>query len=121
MSAGATPVAASATTPSTGARDLSASRSFDARTGIGKISPHAKQILNSPFARTLVTAGFRLIQRVFIAEAGLWLTALVCALAGFPAVFTGFCVALVGFIVNCWLAFATLAPVCRKLWKGGRA
>ena len=84
------------------------------------IAPHAKQIPNDQLGDWLVRAVFRLIQRVFIAEAVLWLTALICALAGFPAVLTAFCVALVAFVVNTWLAVRTLAPVFCKFVKGGR-
>jgi uncharacterized membrane protein YqaE (UPF0057 family) len=70
---------------------------------------------------TLVKAVFRLIQRVFIAEATLWLTIALCALAGFPAIVTAFFAALVELLVALWLAARTLGPLCRKLWIGGRA
>lgn len=128
MIAGATTLRLDTTTPSTGrasghevagiARQW---RAVASRLGLSKASPHAKQIPNRPRPHRLAMAAFRLIQRVFIAEATLWLTALVCALAGLPAIVTAFCVALVAFIVNCWLAVRTLGPVCRKLWKGERA
>lgn len=69
-------------------------------------------------ARNLARAVLKLVQRVFIAEAVLWLTALACALAGFPAVVTAFFVALVGLLVNLWLAVRTLAPIGRRLFRG---
>lgn len=123
MSAGATPVAASATTPSIETRSLSGWAALSSRSTRSNAPPHAKQILDRPLAlRSRLARGvFRFVQRVFIAEAVLWLTALVCALAGFPAVLTAFCVALVGFVVNCWLAVRTLGPFWRNLMKGGRA
>lgn len=68
--------------------------------------------------RTALRAVLKLLQRVFIAEALLWLTALACALAGFPAVVTAFCAALVGFLANCWLAVLTFRPIVGRLIRG---
>jgi hypothetical protein len=81
--------------------------------------PIAKQILRDRLGRGAAGFALRLVQRVFIAEAALWMTAAVCALAGFPAALTAFSVALVAFVLNCWLALRTLGPLCRNLWRGG--
>lgn len=127
MIAGATTLAPGATTPSTGRASghpvtvaLSARWASASWSRVSKGSPHAKQT-RSPIAHALVRAVFRLIQRVFIAEATLWLTIAVCALAGFPAIVTAFFAALVELLVALWLASRTFGPLCRKLWNGGRA
>ena len=110
---------ASATTPSTVTGALSDRAHLGSRTGFRPTSPHAKQIPNHQRAQTLASAVFRLVQRILVAEASIWLTVVLCALAGFPAALTAFSVALVSFVMNCWLAVRTLLPVCRNLWCGG--
>lgn len=121
---------ASATTPSIApawalrvSQALSHRWHNSSRSTADRLHPHAKHIPHSQRALwpMVLRAAQTLIQRVFIAEAVLWLTAAGCALAGFPVALTAFCVALVGLVVNLWLAVRTLAPLCRKLWKGGRA
>ncbi len=102
-------------------RSLSGRRHLSSRSTRSLLHPHAKQILLGRLGRVAVGAILRLVQRVFIAEAALWLTAVICALAGLPAVLTAFAVALVGFLMNCWLAVRTLGPLCRNLWRGGHA
>lgn len=130
LKAGATTFAPIATTPSSDrasgqrvTRSLAGRWSIASRSTRSTTHPNAKHIPHDPrgLASMIARGLFRLIQRVFIAEAVLWLTALVCALLGFPAVLTAFCVALVGFVVNCWLAVRTLGPFWRNLMKGGRA
>lgn len=127
MIAGATTFTPGATTLSTGrASGQSVTGALSGRWEIASWSalctahPHAKQT-RSPIARAVVRAVFRLIQRVFIAEAALWLTIAICALAGFPAIVTAFFAALVELLVALWLAVRTLGPLCRKLLNGGRA
>lgn len=128
--AGATSLTTIATTPSSGrASGQRVSHSFSASSHVPSRStrsfthPNAKQIPKLPrvLAHPAVRWLFRLIQRVFIAEAVLWLTGLLCVLMGFPAILTAFCVALVGFIVNLWIAIRTFGPSLRKFVKGGRA
>ncbi len=126
MIAGASPIASGATTPSTGpAKGHSVTRSIAAiwhlssRSKRSPAHPHAKQILRDRLGRGVAGGVLRLVQRVFAAEACLWLTAALCALAGLPAVLTAFSVALVAFVLNCWLALRTLGPLCRNLWRGG--
>lgn len=126
MIAGASSIAARETTPSTGpARGHSVAWAFAALGYASSWStrsfahPIAKQFLRDRLGRGAAGFALRLVQRVFIAEAALWLTAALCALAGFPAVLTAFSVALVAFALNCWLAVRTLGPLCRNLLRGG--
>lgn len=126
MIAGASPIAARGTTPSTGpakghsvTRFLAAIWHVSSRSKRSLAHPHAKQILRDRLGRGAAWFVLRLVQRVFIAEAALWLTAALCALAGFPAALTAFSVALVAFVLNCWLALRTLGPLCRNLLRGG--
>ncbi len=100
-------------------RGLAAIWHVSSRSKRSPAHPHAKQILRDRLGRGVAVFVLRLVQRVFIAEAALWVTAAVCALAGFPAALTAFSVALVAFLLNCWLAVRTLGPLCRNLWRGG--
>ncbi len=126
MIAGASSIAARETTPSTGPERghyvtlfAQALRSVSSWTNCSTTHPHAKQILRDRLGRGAAGFALRFVQRVFIAEATLWLTAALCALAGFPAALTAFSVALVAFVLNCWLAVRTLGPLCRNLLRGG--
>lgn len=121
VSAGATTIAPGATTPSTVTRSDCHARSCGSRTVSATKLPHAKQSLYPQRRQALVRAAVGLVGRCLAVEGVLVATALVCALVGLPAIVTAFCVALVGFLANLWLALRTLGPVARRLLNGGRA